>query len=161
MLKSLDVVEEERRPRPFGQSLDGALEVEPLDAAVAHRFRSCHDLFIQWCRRARWRASGGSSGDRDTGSSPGDRARFPPRSRREIREAFDRPEKDLLEQILRVGPGPAHPPRQVEQPRRMLPIELLESWDISSGHSPRLDEVRLERVALAPRRIGRLVDCWT
>ena len=49
-------------------------------------------------------------------------------------------QKDLLEQVLRVGAGPAHPPREVEQPRRMLLIELLESWDISFGHSASLDE---------------------
>ena len=37
MLKSLDVVEDERRARPFGQPRDGSLEIEPLDSAVGTR----------------------------------------------------------------------------------------------------------------------------
>ncbi len=37
VLKSLDVVEDERRARPFGQPRDSPLEIEPLDSAVSHR----------------------------------------------------------------------------------------------------------------------------
>jgi hypothetical protein len=67
-------------------------------------------------------------------------------------------QKDFLQQVLRVGLGPAHSPREVEQPRRMLSIELLESWHISFGHSLTLDDSALGRVAVASAGLAELKD---
>jgi hypothetical protein len=64
-----------------------------------------------------------------------------------------RQQKNLLEEILGICPRATHPPGQVEQPPRMLPIELLESWDVSFGHSGRLDEA-------ASTRVGDLILNW-
>jgi hypothetical protein len=50
-----------------------------------------------------------------------------------LRELSIGQQKDFLQQVLRVGPGAAHPPREVEQPCRMMSIELLESWQLSLG----------------------------
>ena len=147
-----------RTPRaPLRQPRDGSLEVEPLDSAVSHRSGSRHRLLIEHRRRA---ARPGLAALQVI-ETPVHRQAIQPGSDRGVaakfRELSIGQQKDFLQQILRVGPGAAHPPREVEQPRRMLPIELLESWHISFGHSARLDEVGLGRVAL-PRGHAELED---
>ena len=166
MLKSLDIVEDEGRARTFRQPRDGSLEVEPLDAAVWYPRRSRHHLFVQ---RGRHAARPGLAAFQVI-ETPVHRQAIEPGPHRGVAAKFGElsigQQKDFLQQVLRVGPCAAHPPREVEQPRRMLPIELLESWHISFGHSARLDEVPLGRVAVPrePRthwKIRRLLDLRT
>ena len=152
MLKTLDVVKNECRPRPFRQPGDRALEIEPLDPTIRNAPRTPQHLFVKDCR--------GAALTRLTAfqivETPVHREAIEPGPDSGIAAKFGElsigQQKNFLQQILCVGSGAAHPPREVEQPRRMLPIELLESWHISFGHSARLDDLALPRVALARAR---------
>ena len=95
VLKPLHVVEDERRARAFGQPRNSPLEIQPLDSAISAPpwVRASSPRRASSWPRAPW--SGDSSGDRDTCSSPGDTARFPLRSRREIPGAFDRASRKI------------------------------------------------------------------
>jgi four helix bundle protein len=161
MLESFDIVEEKRRARAFGQPPDSSFEVEPIDAAVAGTFGYGHSLFIQHgCRAARARLPAFQMVE-----TPVHRQAIEPRSDRgvppKIRKLSIGQQKDLLKKVFRIRPRSAHSPGQVEKPRRMLPIELLESWYVSSGHSETLDEVGLGRVALwRPIKVGQKRPGW-
>ena len=161
MLKSFDVVEDERRARPFGQPRNGTLEVEPFESAISSPLAvpASSPRPASSSQHARPRLAA-----LQVIETPVHRQSIQPGSDRGVaakfRELSIGQQKDFLQQILGVGPGAAHPPREVEQPRRMLPIELLESWHISFGHSPRLDDVALGGVASASQhwKIRRLLD---
>jgi hypothetical protein len=146
MLKSFDVMQQKSRSCTLRQPCDGPFQVQPIDASPLAGLADAHDLFVQSrCYIARSRLPALEMIEAavhrqaiEPGADGGIAAKFG--------ELSIGLQEDLLQEILRIGPGPAHPPREVEQPRRMLLIELLESWDISSGHSARLDEMGGSRV---------------
>lgn len=154
VLKTFDVVQHKRCPRPLRKPRNRPFEVQFADGSMrswlaAHRRRGV--FFVERSRRA---ACSRLPAFEVIEAAIHGQAVEPGADRRlasKVRKLSIRQQEDLLKQIFRVGPGAAHPPGEVEKPRRMLLIELLESWHVSFTHSARLDEVGLGRVAhLAP-----------
>ena len=155
MLKTFDVVQDERGARTLWKPLDGSLELEPPDSTITHGSGSCHRLLVQCCRRS----SRFGLAALQVIEAPVHRQAIQPCSDRRLaakfRELSIGQQKNFLQQVLGVRPRTTHPPREVEQPRGMLAIQLLESWNISFGHSQTLDDSAMCRVAL--RWTGRKI----
>ena len=129
MLKSFDVVEQKCGPGPFRQPRDCPLEIEFLDIVI---------FLSRLPAPSEGPAHPGSMSQ--TGSSlpalqmvqaPVHRQAIQPcsdgRIAAEIGQLLVDQKENLLQQILSVCPRTAHPPGQIEQPRRVLLVQFVES----------------------------------